>query len=89
MLHGLGYLTIQTAELERWRELAVDVLGMVPGDGPDPERDEEDPSRRQPRLAARHPAESPSRWAGTGGLAAQRMSQASVQTGYKPRSPLR
>jgi 3,4-dihydroxy-9,10-secoandrosta-1,3,5(10)-triene-9,17-dione 4,5-dioxygenase len=37
MLHGLGYLTIQTAELERWRELAVDVLGMVPGDGPDPD----------------------------------------------------
>lgn len=37
MLHGLGYLTIQTAELERWRELAVDVLGMVQGDGPDPD----------------------------------------------------
>ena len=37
MLHGLGYLTIQTAQLDRWRELAVDVLGMLPGDGPDPD----------------------------------------------------
>jgi hypothetical protein len=27
MLHGLGYLTISTAQLDRWRELAVDVLG--------------------------------------------------------------
>jgi 3,4-dihydroxy-9,10-secoandrosta-1,3,5(10)-triene-9,17-dione 4,5-dioxygenase len=37
MLHGLGYLTIQTAQLDRWRELAVEVLGMVEGDGPDPD----------------------------------------------------
>ncbi|GAC1611846.1 MAG: biphenyl-2,3-diol 1,2-dioxygenase [Mycobacteriales bacterium] len=36
MLHGLGYLTISTTALDRWRELAVEVLGMVPGDGPDP-----------------------------------------------------
>lgn len=35
MLHSLGYLTIQTAALERWRELAVDVLGMSVGTGPD------------------------------------------------------
>lgn len=37
MLHSLGYLTLQTAQLERWRELAVDVLGMAIGQGPDPE----------------------------------------------------
>lgn len=37
MLHGLGYLILQTAQLDRWRELAVDVLGMVPGEGPDPD----------------------------------------------------
>lgn len=37
MLHGLGYLTIATTQLDRWRELAVDVLGMVVGDGPDPD----------------------------------------------------
>ena len=37
MLHGLGYLTIQTAQLDRWHELAVEVLGMVPGTGPDPD----------------------------------------------------
>src|SRR3954470_9712031 len=35
-IHSLGYLTIETADLDRWRELAVDVLGMVVGDGPDP-----------------------------------------------------
>jgi 3,4-dihydroxy-9,10-secoandrosta-1,3,5(10)-triene-9,17-dione 4,5-dioxygenase len=37
MLHSLGYLTLQTTDLARWRELAVDVLGMVVGDGPDPD----------------------------------------------------
>ena len=36
-IHSLGYLTIETADLDRWRELAVDVLGMVVGDGPDPD----------------------------------------------------
>lgn len=36
VLHSLGYLTIQTAKMDRWRELAVDVLGMTPGSGPDP-----------------------------------------------------
>jgi len=34
---GLGYLTLETRDLDRWRELAVDVLGMVVGDGPDPD----------------------------------------------------
>ena len=37
MLHSLGYLTLQTTDLARWRELAVDVLGMVVGSGPDPD----------------------------------------------------
>lgn len=37
MLHSLGYLVIETTDLGRWRELAVDVLGMAVGKGPDPE----------------------------------------------------
>ena len=36
-LHSLGYLVVETTDLERWRELAVDVLGMVVGKGPDPD----------------------------------------------------
>jgi 3,4-dihydroxy-9,10-secoandrosta-1,3,5(10)-triene-9,17-dione 4,5-dioxygenase len=36
-IFGLGYLTLETTDLDRWRELAVDVLGMVVGDGPDPD----------------------------------------------------
>ncbi len=36
-VHSLGYLVVETTNLERWRELAVDVLGMLPGKGPDPE----------------------------------------------------
>ena len=33
-VHSLGYLVIETTDLERWRELAVDVLGMAVGKGP-------------------------------------------------------
>lgn len=36
-IFGLGYLTLETRDLDRWRELAVDVLGMVVGEGPDPD----------------------------------------------------
>ncbi|MCU1590094.1 MAG: hsaC 1, partial [Frankiales bacterium] len=36
-IHSLGYLTLETADLDRWRELAVDVLGLVVGEGPDPD----------------------------------------------------
>jgi 2,3-dihydroxybiphenyl 1,2-dioxygenase len=36
-VHSLGYLVIETTELDRWRELAVGVIGMVEGTGPDPE----------------------------------------------------
>jgi 2,3-dihydroxybiphenyl 1,2-dioxygenase len=36
-LHSLGYLVVETTDLDRWRELAVDVLGMAVGSGPDPE----------------------------------------------------
>ena len=35
-VHSLGYLVVETTDLDRWRELAVDVLGMVVGKGPDP-----------------------------------------------------
>ena len=36
-VHSLGYLVVETTDLDRWRELAVDVLGMAVGRGPDPE----------------------------------------------------
>ena len=36
-VHSLGYLVVETTDLGRWRELAVDVLGMAVGKGPDPE----------------------------------------------------
>lgn len=36
-LHSLGYLVVETTDLDRWRELAVDVLGMAVGSGPDPD----------------------------------------------------
>ncbi|MDX6220129.1 MAG: 3,4-dihydroxy-9,10-secoandrosta,3,5(10)-triene-9,17-dione 4,5-dioxygenase [Frankiales bacterium] len=36
-VHSLGYLVIETTDLDRWRELAVDVLGMAVSHGPDPD----------------------------------------------------
>ncbi len=33
-VHSLGYLVIETTDLDRWRELAVDVLGMAVGKSP-------------------------------------------------------
>ena len=33
-VHSLGYLVVETTDLDRWRELAVDVLGMAVGKGP-------------------------------------------------------
>ena len=36
-IHSLGYLVVETTDLPRWRELAVDVLGMAVGTGPDPD----------------------------------------------------
>ena len=35
-IHSLGYLVVETTDLDRWRELAVDVLGLAVGTGPDP-----------------------------------------------------
>ena len=29
MLHSLGYLTLQTTDLDRWRELAVDAVDRM------------------------------------------------------------
>lgn len=34
-IRGLGYLRVQTRELDRWRELIFDVLGFARGSGPD------------------------------------------------------
>ncbi|MFF0108171.1 VOC family protein [Streptomyces hirsutus] len=36
-IRGLGYLRVQTRDIERWRELTVDALGFAEGSGPDPE----------------------------------------------------
>jgi 2,3-dihydroxybiphenyl 1,2-dioxygenase len=36
-VHSLGYLVIETTDLDRWRELAVDVLGMAVSHGADPD----------------------------------------------------
>ena len=36
-VHSLGYLVVETTDLDRWRELAVDVLGMAVGNGPAPD----------------------------------------------------
>ncbi|MCV7103249.1 biphenyl-2,3-diol 1,2-dioxygenase [Mycobacterium palustre] len=35
-LKSLGYITISTAEIERWRRFAFGVLGFAEGKGPDP-----------------------------------------------------
>lgn len=36
-IRGLGYLKVQTRDIDRWRELTVDGLGFAQGSGPDPE----------------------------------------------------
>lgn len=36
-IRGLGYLRVQSRDLDRWRELAVDALGFAVGTGPDPD----------------------------------------------------
>ncbi|MEU1351244.1 VOC family protein [Streptomyces sp. NPDC005775] len=36
-IRGLGYLRVQTRDIARWRELAVDALGFAEGSGPDPD----------------------------------------------------
>ncbi len=35
-LKSLGYITISTADMDRWRRFAFDVLGFAEGKGPDP-----------------------------------------------------
>ncbi|RAY13356.1 2,3-dihydroxybiphenyl 1,2-dioxygenase [Actinomadura craniellae] len=35
-IRGLGYLKVQTRDIDRWRELAIDGLGFAAGSGPDP-----------------------------------------------------
>ena len=37
MLKSLGYITIQTQDMDRWRHFALRVLGFAEGSGPDPE----------------------------------------------------
>ncbi|MFI8306739.1 VOC family protein [Streptomyces sp. NPDC085927] len=34
-IRGLGYLRVQTRDIDRWRELTVDALGFAEGSGPD------------------------------------------------------
>ncbi|MER7015257.1 VOC family protein [Saccharopolyspora sp. NPDC000359] len=36
-IRGLGYLTVQTQDLPRWRELTVDALGFQEATGPNPD----------------------------------------------------
>jgi 2,3-dihydroxybiphenyl 1,2-dioxygenase len=36
-LKSLGYVKVQTADIERWRQFAFDVLGFAPSSGPDPD----------------------------------------------------
>ena len=35
-IKSLGYITIQTSDIDRWRTFAFDVLGFAQGNGPDP-----------------------------------------------------
>jgi len=37
LFKSLGYVTIQTADIERWRQFAFKLLGFAEGTGPDPE----------------------------------------------------
>jgi len=36
-IRGLGYLKVQTRDIERWRELVIDGLGFAEGSGPEPD----------------------------------------------------
>ncbi|MFV8308961.1 biphenyl-2,3-diol 1,2-dioxygenase [Mycobacteroides chelonae] len=36
MLKSLGYITVQTQDMDRWRHFALGVLGFAEGSGPDP-----------------------------------------------------
>ncbi|MDH3047558.1 MULTISPECIES: biphenyl-2,3-diol 1,2-dioxygenase [Gordonia] len=36
-IRALGYLRVQTRDIDRWRELTVDGLGMAEGTGPEPD----------------------------------------------------
>jgi 2,3-dihydroxybiphenyl 1,2-dioxygenase len=36
-IKSLGYITIQTSDIDRWRTFAFDVLGFAHGNGPDPD----------------------------------------------------
>ena len=35
-LKSLGYITISTNDIDRWRQFAFGVLGFAQGSGPDP-----------------------------------------------------
>ncbi|MBN7453080.1 2,3-dihydroxybiphenyl 1,2-dioxygenase, partial [Mycobacteroides abscessus subsp. abscessus] len=37
MLTSLGYLTVATRDMDRWRHFALRVLGFAEGSGPDPD----------------------------------------------------
>ena len=36
-IKSLGYIKIQTSDIDRWRSFAFDVLGFAQGSGPDPD----------------------------------------------------
>ncbi|NKS29119.1 2,3-dihydroxybiphenyl 1,2-dioxygenase, partial [Rhodococcus hoagii] len=36
-IRALGYVKVQTNDIERWRTFAFDVLGFAQGSGPDPD----------------------------------------------------
>ncbi|UNT00525.1 VOC family protein [Streptomyces tubbatahanensis] len=36
-IRGLGYLRVQTRDIDRWRQLTVEALGFAEGSGPDPD----------------------------------------------------
>lgn len=37
LIKSLGYVTVQTTEISRWRQFAFEVLGFATGSGPDPD----------------------------------------------------
>jgi 3,4-dihydroxy-9,10-secoandrosta-1,3,5(10)-triene-9,17-dione 4,5-dioxygenase len=56
-IRGLGYLEVQTTDVDRWRELTVDALGFALGKGPNPDALYLRMDERRARLVV-HPGDS-------------------------------